>query len=95
MSKYRRAARIDDNQREIVDQLRQIPGVSVVVGHDDILVGYKGKTYWYEIKSLLAANKDGKVRPSKIKQSQKDLLENYTGHYRIITSVLDILDEIL
>lgn len=42
MSKYRRAARIDKNQPEIVKILRSVPGVSVELGKDDI----RGVTYW-------------------------------------------------
>ena len=74
MSKYRRAARIDENQSAIVNALRDIPGLSVALEHDDILVGYKGKTFWYEIKKedgLL--KKDGTFRKGKVKQGQYNL----------------------
>ncbi len=79
---FRRAARIDSNQPAIVEALDCIPGVTVQPGHDDILVGYKGKTYWFELKS---SNKK-KMRPS-----QEKLFARWTGHYQIVSS----LDEIL
>ena len=92
--KFRRAAKIDNNQSKIVDSLRDIPGVSVQVGMDDILVGRDGKSYWFEIKNPECANKAGKVRDSAIKPSQKELLRNWKGHYAIVTTLDEILDAI-
>lgn len=80
----RRAARIDENQPEIVEALRAIEGVTVEVNHDDLLVGYAGNTYWYEIK----------VGPkSEIKKSQYKLLDEWTGHYKIVWSLQMILND--
>lgn len=50
----RRIARIDGNQKQIVEQLRRL-GVTVLHTHQlkncfDILVGYEGKNYAFEIK---------------------------------------------
>ena len=95
MSKYRRAAKIDSNQPMIVADLRKIPGVEVQVGMDDILVGHNGKTYWFEIKEPeTVSKKTGKVRESKIKDSQKALLKNWTGHYAVVWNVSQILEEL-
>lgn len=94
MSKYRRAARVDLNQPAIVKTLRKL-GYSVVLGHDDILVGHNGKTYWYEIKEPGAVSiKTGKVLQSELKESQKRLLQSFKGHYRIVWNVDQILDDI-
>jgi len=94
VSKFRRAAKIDNNQPEIVKELRK-RGYSVEVNHDDILVGYRGKTYWYEIKEpQLVSTKTGEIRPSALKDSQKILLESYKGHYRVVWDVQQIIDEI-
>jgi hypothetical protein len=94
-TKHRINAKIDENQPEIVRALRKIPNLSVEVGHDDILIGYRGKTYWIEIKSPDEANKrTGKVFPSKIKDSQKDLLANWKGHYAICVNLDQIFKEI-
>jgi len=84
MSKYRMKAKVDANQNEIVDELRAL-GYSVVPGHDDILVGRSGKTYWFEIKTGPKAE---------IKESQKKLLREYKGHYSIVWSTEMILREI-
>ena len=84
MSKWRRAAKIDANQPEIVKALRKIPGVTVELGMDDILVGYKGKTFWYEIKVSEKAD----VKPSQVK-----LNSDWRGHYKIVWSLEMILKD--
>ena len=84
MSKYRRAAKIDSNQNSIREDLEKL-GYSVEVGHDDILVGYKGRTFWYEVK---------KGPKAEIKPSQKKILAEYKGHYKIVWSTQMILDDI-
>ena len=86
MSKYRRAAKVDANQGEIVKALRAIPGVSVELDHDDILVGYKGVTYWYELKN-------GKPTESDIKPDQYRIWETFTGHYKIVWTIEQILED--
>lgn len=96
----RRADRIDDNQNVIVTKLRSIPGVTVETGKDDILVGCYdrqgiGRTYWYEIKNPdTISKKTGEILPSKIKSGQKDLTKKWTGHYKIVTSLHEILKDI-
>lgn len=95
MSKHRRAARIDKNQPEIVKALRGIAGVTVQLGMDDILVGYKGKSYWYEIKEPDTVSKvTNEVQPSKIKDGQHKLLAEWKGHYKIVWNVDQILEDI-
>ena len=95
MSKWRRAAKVDANQPDIVKALRKMPGVSVEVGHDDIIVGYRGLTYWYEIKEPGTVCANGEIRESAKKPSQRKLEAEWTGHYRIITSIDDILSDIM
>ena len=88
----RRAAKIDNNQRDIVRRLNQVPGVSVKVGHDDILVGYRGRTYWFEIKNPdLKAKRTEGVRESAKQALQKKLEATWTGHYEIVTTFEEIL----
>ncbi|KKK84038.1 hypothetical protein LCGC14_2787400, partial [marine sediment metagenome] len=56
--------KIDSNQREIVKSLRKIPGITVELNHHDFLLGYKGKTYWFEIKnSDCVSPKTGEIQP--------------------------------
>ena len=84
MSKWRRAAKVDANQPQIVKELRAL-GYSVELDHDDILVGHRGNTYWFEIKTGPKAA---------LKDSQIKLLENYKGHYVIAWSTEMIIQNI-
>ena len=91
----RYSAKTDTNQAAIVKALRSLPGVTVAVNHDDILVGYQGRTYWYEIKNPDAVSKKtGKVRESEKKKSQKDLEDTWTGHYKIVSSYDELIKDI-
>lgn len=85
---------MDDNQQSIVQTLRAIPGVTVEPGHDDILVGYKGNTYWYEIKRPDMRRKDGGWKAKALKPSQIKLQSDWRGHYRIVCDVAEILDDL-
>jgi len=86
LSKNRYAAKADANQPEIVKQLRRL-GCTVQTGHDDILVGWKGKTYWYEVKiSEAAANRKGKTA-----DKQREIRDSWQGHYRIVWRLDQIL----
>ena len=94
--KYR-TKKTDNNQKAIVAELRKIPGVSVITDHDDILVGYKGKTYWFEIKNPDEVTKSGKIRRNKsggTQERQEKLRDTWTGHYKIVSTLKEILDEI-
>jgi len=93
MTKYRQAAKIDDNQRSIVSALRKL-GYTVEVGHDDILVGHGGRTFWFEVKSPSVANKCGQVFESAKKDHQIWLENNWPGHYRIVTTLEEILEDL-
>jgi hypothetical protein len=102
MSKHRQAASVDSNQASIVRALRKIPGVTVQTGVDDILVGYKRKifhgrysreNYWYEIKSPDTLNKSGLSKLSAFKKSQIELLRDWEGHYEIVWTLDEILED--
>ena len=84
MSKWRKAAKIDANQPEIVKDLRKL-GYSVELNHDDILVGHNGKTYWFEIKTGPKAV---------VKPSQNKLLAEWKGHYKIVWTTEMIIKEL-
>jgi len=94
MSKYRQAARIDDNQPDIVKALLDIPGVTVETGHDDILVGYKGFNYWIEIKNPNTIKKSGGFKSGAIKKSQYKIKDKWKGQYLIAWTLEQILSEI-
>ncbi len=86
--------KIDSNQTEIVKALRKL-GISVSVNHNDILCGYAGRTYWFEVKNPgCVSPKTGEIRPSNIKVTQYKLLETWKGHYSIVHSLEQILQEI-
>ena len=84
MSKYVRHKKVDANQPQIVKELRAA-GYSVELDHDDILVGHNGRTYWYEIKTGPKAE---------IKESQKKLLADFKGHYKIVWTTEMIVNEL-
>lgn len=86
--------KIDGNQNGIVRDLRSIPGVTVETDHDDIIVGFRGQTYWYELKTPDKVGKNGRIRPSALEPSQVDLLRDFTGHYRVVWSLEQILDDL-
>lgn len=94
MAKYRQAAKVDDNQAQIVLELRAIPGVSVQTGHDDLLVGHAGQTYWVEVKRPDQRRKDGEWKAGALKPAQKALLESWTGHYLVACTSEEILRDI-
>ena len=92
----RRKYKADRNESEIVRQLRAIPGVTVETGHDDLLVGYQGKSYWFEVKNPDAVRKDGKpyAKANMTAKKQARLEQSWAGHYRIVSSLDQILEEI-
>lgn len=71
----RRAARKDDNQTRIVEELRSL-GLSVAVTHmlgngfPDICVGYRGRNWLFEIKD-----------PDKPPSKRKLTSDEYDWHY--------------
>lgn len=88
----KRARRIDGNQNEIVESLRKIPGISVAItsmignGFVDIVVGYKGINYLFEIK-------DPSQPPSKRVLTPDELYFHKNWHGQIC--VVKTLDEII
>ena len=87
----RLAARVDDNQKEIVEALRAIGATVRVVtqggGIPDLLVGFRGHTVLMEVK-------DGRKKPSARKLTEaeeKFFLEWRGGMLAIVESVDDAL----
>lgn len=82
----RRAARVDDNQKEIVATFRKL-GWSVLIISQlknccDIIVSKNGRTIAVEIK-------DGKKPPSaqKLTEGEKKFKESWQGEYAIVNSI--------
>lgn len=86
----RRAAKVDDNQKQIVSELRQL-GASVAVtsavgkGFPDLIVGFLGVTYLVEVKQ--------KGSEKRLSKEQIDFHETWRGNpVLIITSTDDFLN---
>ena len=87
--------KVDANQKQIVDSLRKIPGVTVFSTHTigkgvpDIVVGYCGQNYLFEIK-------DGAKTPSQQKLTPMEVtfFETWKGQVKVATCLDDILNEI-
>ena len=90
----RRADKVDENQADIVRQLRSMPGITVETGHDDIIVGCQGRTYWYEIKNPDCRRVDGSWKENAIQDYQIKLAATWLGHYKIVTTLAEILEDI-
>ena len=90
----RRAAKVDDNQAEIVAALRRA-GCSVCIlsgvgnGCPDLSVGLRGVTYLLEVK-------DGSKCPSKrrLTAGEQQWHEKWRGHVAVVNSVDDALDAV-
>ena len=94
VSDKRHAANMDKNQPGIVAALRKM-GYSVELNHNDIVVGIRGASYWYEIKDpSKAIKKDGTWRKGALRPSQVRLQAEFRGHYEIVTTLEQILADI-
>ena len=90
----RKRARVDDNQREIVNALRDI-GASVLSlatiggGCPDLVVGYRGTNYLLEVK-------DGGKSPSKRKltKDEENFINNWRGRVAVVYSIDDAIGAI-
>lgn len=87
----RRAARVDDNQREIVEELRRV-GCSVWSlagvgkGFPDLAVGVRGRNLFLEVK-------DGSKPPCKrrLTPDEEAFHASWRGHVAVVESVEDAL----
>jgi hypothetical protein len=84
--------RTDANQSSIVRDLRKL-GASVAItsslgtGYPDILVGFRGANYWFELK-------DPNQPPSKraLTDAEKDFHLAWSGQVHKVESVEDCMD---
>lgn len=87
----RRAAKIDDNQKKVVEQLRRC-GVSVAVtsmmgkGFPDIIVGHAGINYMIELK-------DGSKTASrrKLTEDEQEWHNKWKGQIHVADDIDDCL----
>lgn len=87
---FRRAARVDGNQPEIVKAFRDLGWYVLIVSQlkncCDIIVSKNGRTIAVEIK-------DGKKTPSQQRLSSGEIkfMNEWQGEYKLITCIDDVL----
>ena len=87
---FRRAAKVDDNQPEIVKQFRKLGWYVFIVSQlkncCDIMVSKGGRTIAIEIK-------DGSKPPSarKLSAGESTFRDNWQGEWALVESVDDII----
>jgi hypothetical protein len=86
-----RAKRVDGNQADIVDALRDIGCLVAITsalgnGFPDVVVAWRGKIYLVEIK-------DGSLPPSgrKLTTAEENFHERWAGYVHIVNSVDEAL----
>ena len=95
MGRFRSGGNPDGNQSDIVRALRKVPGVSVAItsgvagGFPDIAVGYRSRTFLFEIKDPAKP-----VSGRKLTEAEEIFHSAWAGHVRIALTVDDILKEI-
>lgn len=87
----RRAAKVDRNQSEIVQALRDAgasvhPCHAAGQGFPDLAVGFRGKNYLIEVKDGALAPSDRKLTPA-----QKEWHGGWKGHVAVVSSVEEAL----
>ena len=88
--------RVDENQTEIVAQLNAFIGVSVWStaglgnGFSDIVVGYKGRNYLFEIK-----NPDQPLSKRKLTKAEQKFFVEWEGGVDVIHSAEHAMEIIL
>lgn len=87
-----RKKRVDGNQNELVEQMRQIPGLTVRItsgvgeGFTDAVIGYAKKTHLVEIKDPAKPPSKRKLTPD-----EKKFHESWTGSIHVIETIEDVL----
>ena len=87
-----KAKRIDSNQKQLVQQLRKIPGVTVAHTHTigsgfvDLVIGYKKKNFLIELK-------DSSLPPSRkrLTEDEKRFHDSWTGQVDVVETFEEVL----
>ncbi len=79
---------VDGNQKALVKELRSVPGVSVWIINTemDIVVGYRGQNFIFEIKDPDKPPSGRKLTDNEIK-----FLETWTGQADVVFTAEDVL----
>lgn len=91
----RRAAKVDDNQREIVAALRRAGATvrdlsRVGEGCPDLLVGFRGRNWLVEVKRPKATGQ----RAGRTTPAQDEFLAGWRGHAVVVWTVEEALQAI-
>ena len=87
----RKKARVDANQKEIVQQLRKI-GISVLHTHQlgrgaqDLVLGYRNSNFMIELKDGNKTKSQQKLTPDEVQFQEK-----WNGNYAVCNSIEQIL----
>lgn len=90
-----RARKVDRNQSDLVSLMRRIPGIKVKPTHmvgdgfTDVVVGFRGRTYLFEIKDPSQPPSKRRLTPDEQKFHQE-----WTGHIAVIETIDDVLREL-
>ena len=85
-----RARRTDANQQSLVKELRAVPGVSVwpVNARCDLIVGYCGRNYLFEVKD------PGKPESArKLTDREQKFHDEWQGQIAVVETLEDCLKE--
>lgn len=87
-----RARKVDDNQKTLVKQIRQLPGVTVRHTHTigegfpDLAIGFRGTTYLAEVKDPTKPPSARKLTPD-----EEKFHAEWTGQIAIIQTIDDVI----
>jgi len=94
MGYNRQTAKVDSNHPQIVKELRKLKGITVrsvatIKNFLDVIVGYDGKNYLFEIK-------DPEKPPSqrKLTEGEKKFMDEWTGQADLALTTQDIIEKI-
>jgi len=96
----RKLAKTDENQQEIIDQLKSLPyRLSMIATHQlgggfpDLVIGYKGRNLLVEIKNPEWATRTELVDPFEmLTEDEESFLMQWEGEYIIAFDIDPILD---
>jgi hypothetical protein len=88
-----RVRKADDNQAQLVKQMRKIPGLKVRHTHTigqgfpDVVVSFRGVNYLFEIK-------DPSKPPSarKLTEDEQKFHDEWTGQVAVVETIEDVMD---
>lgn len=87
-----RVRKVDNNQPELVKQIRRLPGVTVVLTHIvgngfvDAVIGFMGRNYLAEIKDPSQPPSKRKLTPD-----EENFHKQWTGQISVVETIDDVI----